>query len=125
MTDGPPTPNPRLVLAFIAVVLAAQGVYAAIDILGGGLDTADPLSLATGVAFVVYVALIVAFAFGVWQRQRWAWPLAVVIAASGLALAGLRIVAGDAVEQHGIGMLIDGALLYYLFKPNVRGLFEA
>jgi hypothetical protein len=125
MTDAPPISNPRLVLAFIAVVLAAQGVYAAIDILGGGIDTADPLDLVTGAAFVVYVALIVAFAFGIWQRQRWAWPLAVVIAASGLVLAGLRIAAGDAVDQHGIGMLIDGALLYYLFKPNVRGLFEA
>lgn len=124
MSDRPPTPNPRVVLAFIAIILAAQGFYAGVDILGGGLDTDEPLALVTVVAFVAYAALIAAFAFGVWQRRSWAWPVAVAIAAAGLGLAGLRILAGDAVDQHLIGMVIDGVLLYYLFKPNVRGLFE-
>ena len=125
MTDGPPTPNPRLVLAIIVGIIAVQGVYAALDIVGGGVDLGEPLQLVTVAAFVVYAALIAALAFGVWRRQPWAWPLAVVTTATGLGLVGLRVLGGDGVEEHLLGLAIDGALLYYLFKPDIRAMFDA
>lgn len=119
------TPNPRMVLAILAVIMAAQGVYAALAIFSDSAVATGPLQLVLGAAFVIYAAMIVAFAFGIWRRMSWAWPLAVAIAAAGLVLALLQIAAGDAFGDHLFGMAIDAILLYYLFKPNIRALFSA
>ncbi len=119
------TPNPRVVVGFLAVILLVQGFYAAIEILGDGLDTTEPLRLLAGIAFFVYAAILGVFIVGVWRRMPWAWTLAVVLAGFGLALTGLQILAGDPVEQHVLGVVIDGGLLYYLFKPSIRSLFTA
>jgi hypothetical protein len=126
MTGSQPTASPRLVQALIVVIMVAQGVFASIGLFGGEADGSDgPLGTLTLGLFAAYVATIVAFAFGVWRRRSWAWALAVAAAGLGLALAGLRIAFGEPVDRYLLGMLIDGGLLYYLFKPNVRGIFTA
>lgn len=118
-------PNPRLVLAFLAVIVAAQGFYAAMTIFIDSPAGPGPKQVVLAGAFVVYAAMIVAFAYGVWRRTAWAWVLALVIAGSGLVIAVLQIVAGDRFEDHLFGMAIDAILLYYLTKPSIRSLFAA
>lgn len=118
-------PNPRLVLAFLAVIVAAQGFYAGMTIFVESPAAAGPMQLVLAGAFVVYAAMIVAFAYGVWRRAPWAWALALAIAGSGLVIAILQIVAGDRLEDHLFGMAIDAILLYYLTKPSIRTLFAA
>lgn len=103
--------------------MATQAVYAGIDIFGSGGDADAPLRLILTAGFIVYAAMIVAFAIGLWQQVTWAWHLAVAIAATGLALAVLRLAGGDAIEQHALGMVIDGALLFYLQRPSIKMLF--
>ncbi len=120
MTGGP---NPRAVLGFLAVIMAAQVGFAGIELFGEPATTETPMRLVLSVAFIAYAALIVAFAFGVWQNTWWAWHAAVATAAAGLGIAVLGIVGGDTVEEHLLGMAIDGALLYYLRKPSIKGLF--
>ncbi len=117
------TPNPRFLLAFLAVIMATQAVYAGIGIFGSSGDAGAPLRLILTAGFIVYAAMIVAFAIGLWQQVTWAWHLAVAIAVTGLALAVLRLAGGDAIEQHALGMVIDGALLFYLQRPSIRMLF--
>ena len=118
-------PNPRLVLAFLAVIVAGQGFYAAMTIFVDPPATLGPMQVVLAAAFVVYAAMIVAFAYGLWRRTAWAWALALAIAGSGLVIAVLQIVAGDRVEDHLFGMAIDAILLYYLTKPSIRSLFAA
>ena len=115
-------PKPRTLLAFLAVIMALQAVYAGMDLFGT-VGAGTPLRLVASAVFVGYMAMIVAFAFGVWRETWWAWHVAVAVAATGLALAALRILDGDTLEQHGLGMLIDGALLFYLQRPSIKGLF--
>ena len=103
--------------------MVAQAVYAGIDIFGSDGDADAPLRLILTSGFIVYAAMIVAFAIGLWQQVTWAWHLAVAIAATGLALAVLRLAGGDAIEQQALGMVIDGALLFYLRRPPIRMLF--
>ena len=125
MTDPtePQGPNPRLIVGFLSVMLAVQGFYAGVEILGNGWDTSQPLPLVTGVAYFVYAALLGIFVVGVVRRMPWAWTLAVVIAGFGLVLSGLQVLAGDPVEQHVLGIFIDAGLLYYLLKPSIRAMF--
>ena len=106
--------------------MVSQAVYAGIDVFGrgeaAGANTA-PLRLVLSAGFIVYAAMIVTFVYGIWRETWWAWHVAVAIAATGLALAALRIAGGDTLEQHGLGMLIDAALLYSLQRPNIKALF--
>jgi len=121
-TDGP---NPRLTLAFLVVIVAAQGFYAALSVFVETPIAPGPMQLVVVAAFAVYAALIVVFAFGLWQRQPWAWMLAVIVTIMGLVVAGLEIAAGDRLEGHLFGMAIDAILLYYLNKQSIKDLFAA
>jgi hypothetical protein len=116
-------PRPRTLLAFLAAIMALQAIYAAMDLFGSANAPTTPLQLVVSIGFFAYVAMIVAFAYGVWRQTWWTWHVAVAVAATGLALAALRIADGDTFEQHGLGMLIDGALLFYLQRPSIKGLF--
>jgi hypothetical protein len=120
-----PGPNPRIALGLLAVIFVLQGFYAGMETIGDGIDTSRPVQVAIAVAYVVYVGLIAAFAFGVWRRMPWARLVGMVAAGTGLAITGLQILDGEAVDQHFLGLIIDGALLYYLSKANIRALFGA
>jgi len=128
-TDEDPTrtgPSPRTLLIFLAVIMASQAVYAGIDLFGttgAAVATTTPLRLLVSAGFLVYAAMIVAFAYGIWRETWWAWHVAVAIASTGLGLAALRIAGGDTIEQHGLGMVIDAALLFYLQRPSIKVLF--
>lgn len=122
---GAEGPNPRFVLAFLALIVAAQGFYAGLSVFVDTPVAPGPMQLVVGVAFAVYAVLIVAFAFGVWRRRPWAWMLAVVVTIMGLVVASLEIAAGDRVEDHLFGMAIDAILLYYLHKQSIKDLFAA
>ena len=121
-TEGP---NPRLVLAFLALIVAAQGFYAALSVFVDTPIAPGPMQLVVGAAFAVYAVLIVVFALGVWQRQPWAWMAAVIATIMGIVVAALEIAAGDRVEDHLFGMAIDAILLYYLNKQSIKDLFAA
>jgi uncharacterized membrane protein (DUF2068 family) len=127
MSDEPTTPrpatNPRLLLAFIGVIMAAQAVYAGIDLFGGAAVTGTPVRPVLSAGFLVYAAMIVVFAFAIWRETWWAWHLAVAIAATGLAIAAVRIAGGETFEQLALGIVIDGVLLYYLQRSSIKVLF--
>lgn len=124
-TPARPTPNPRLVLAMLGAIMVAQGVLAGVEIFGRSPAAGDALGPLIQAAFVGYAAVLAVFAFGAWRRMSWAWTVAIAVPVFGLALSGLRILAGEPIEQLFLGVAIDAALLYYLMKPNIRALFEA
>jgi hypothetical protein len=122
---SPPPPNPRLALGLLVVIMALQAFFASTSILAPAGAEGEGIRFATQVAFAVYVALIAGFAFGVWRRADWTRSVGLAVAAFGLALAGVQILAGQPVEGFALGMIIDAALLYYLSKASTRALFDA
>jgi hypothetical protein len=117
--------NPRLAVALLAAIVIVQGVLAAIMVFGEAFDAGKPLELLLRIAFGVYAVLIAAFVFGVWRRLPRARFAGMGAAVTGLAIAGLQILGGDPIDRHFLGMLIDGALLFYLTRPHVRAFFDA
>lgn len=123
--SGPPAPNPRLVVWAIVAIVAVQVLYAGIEILGDGLDTTTSLRTLAGVGFVAYVALLAVLVVGALRRMRWTWHVAVAMAVFGLVLSLVQFLAGDPISQRFLGIIIDGGLLVYLFRPGVRAFFDA
>jgi uncharacterized membrane protein (DUF2068 family) len=109
----------------LVAILIMQGVFAGFEIIGRTRVSDPAFQTVISAAFVVYVVLLAVFAFGAWRRMSWAWMVAIAVTVFGLALSGLRILAGEQIEQLLLGIAIDGALLYYLAKPSVRALFRA
>lgn len=120
---APPAPNPRLVVWAIAAILAVQVFYAGFEILGD--DMSQPLRAIAGYAYYAYAALVVVLLFAVWRRMWWAWHLAIGLGGFGVALTLIQVLAGDSLVEHGLALIIDGGIVVYLLRPNVRAFFEA
>jgi hypothetical protein len=108
------------VLAILAgiALLTLGGVVAAASGLGGFVAIAGLLLIATG-------ALDLAFAYGAWSLQPWAWILGVASAVLSIVSALLRIVDnGTSIGSAIISIAISGAILYYLNTPAVRAAFR-
>ena len=72
-----------------------------------------------------FLTLAVAMAFagiGCFRQRKWGWWLAVAIfAINGLSDAG-QVVLGHTIEG-GIGVVVAGAILFYLSLPKTRAAF--
>jgi uncharacterized membrane protein (DUF2068 family) len=108
------------VLAAIGGVFALLGGFV---IFLGGTVIFGGLGAILGLAFLAYAALIIAFAYGAWTLQPWAWALGVAGAGFGIVLAVLNIIGGSSIVSQVIGIAIDGGIIYYLNQPGIRAVF--
>ena len=79
-----------------------------------------PLLLPVALALA---ALSLAFAWGAWTLQPWAWPLGVVLAAGSIIYALVLILGGASIVSEAITIVLYGAVLYYLNQPGIKSLF--
>lgn len=78
-----------------------------------------PYRVWLGPGFLGLAVLMAAASVGCVQRRRWGWRLAVTIfAVNGLSDAA-QVIFGRVVEG-GIGVVVAGAVLFYLMRANVR-----
>lgn len=116
------------VLSAIGGVLAILGGIALIGIGGvAGASTGQAalfglgaifglLALATGIANL-------AFAYGAWTLQPWAWTLGVALQVISIALAVLAVIGGSDISGQILGVAISAIILYYLFQPTIKAAF--
>ena len=137
MQQPPPTgptgrvrPQGVTILAILAAIGGVLGLLGGIALIGlGGLagaGGAGPLAgfiAIFGLIAIVQSVLALAFAYGAWTLKPWAWTLGVVSQVIGLVLAVLFIVNGSDITSQAISIVIAGAILYYLFTPNVKAAF--
>ena len=129
----PATPRARPQgITILAILAAIGGVFAllaglGITVLGGALGALGT-GMFGGLATLIGVGLIglgvvdLAFAYGAWTLQPWAWILGVASQVISLVISLIYIVSGDISGQI-ISIVIAGAILYYLFTPNVKAAF--
>ncbi len=89
-----------------------------------GLDT-GPFGSIIGVGGLVGAVLYFLVAFGLWDRHRWAWWLAIAIAALHIAgnVAGY-LVGGPTVAMAVAGSIAPAIILVYLLMPGARRTFS-
>ena len=81
-----------------------------------------PLGAPVGIAFLLLAVVLAVAATGWWRRRRWGWVLAVVIISIQVLGDFMNLLRGD-VLRGAVGVVIAGALLFYMTRPRVRAAF--
>ena len=123
-------PTGVTILAVLAAIGGVLGLLGGIALLGlGGLAAAGGSGLLAsygaifGILAIVQGALALAFAYGAWTLQPWAWMLGIVAFGISLALSVLNVVGGGNIGSQAISIVIGIAIIYYLFTPAVKQAF--
>ena len=115
------------VLEIIGAILVLIGgiiLVAASAFLEGMISDLVPFSgyftgLFAIIGGVVIVVAIIAFlvGYGLWKGSGWAWIVQLIFSALG-AITSLA-----ALPSGIVGLIIDGLIIWYLFRPNVKAFF--
>ncbi len=77
-----------------------------------------------GVIGSILIALGIAsfvVAWGLLKGKGWAWTVTIIITIISLVFNALSIVSGNIGAI--VGIIIDGVIIYYLYRPNVKSHF--
>ena len=116
------------VLSAIGGVLRILGGIALIG-LGGVAATQEGSAELFGMGAILGILLLVsgvaslAFAYGAWTLQPWAWTLGIALQIISLALSVLTIIGGGSIAGQIISIAIAGIILYYLWQPSIKAAF--
>ena len=135
--SAPATARPTgiTILAVLAAIGGVLGLLAGVALLGlGGIAagaTGNAAFFGLGAfAGIITVAISIAqlaFAYGAWTLQPWAWSLGVVLSLVSIVWSVVGALgSGDIVSGligQAISIAINVAILYYLNTPNVKAAF--
>jgi len=123
----PPSTSQRplgiTILAILAAIAGVLGLLGSLLIMGL-LMAGGGLYMFIGLITLVLSILYILFAYGAWTLKPWAWTLGVGLSAASIVLTLIGLTQGN---QELVGALISlaiyGAILYYLFQPDVKAAF--
>lgn len=83
-----------------------------------------PLGKTVGLLFLVLSVALGAAGIGWLRRHKWGWGLAMIII-SIQVLGNLANALRGQVIQGSVGIVLAGALLLYMTRPHIRGMFDS
>jgi hypothetical protein len=128
-------PTGVTILAVLSAIGGVLGLLAGVALLGLGGIAAGATGQAAffglgALAGIITVAIAIgqlAFAYGAWSLQPWAWSLGMVLALASIVWSVLlAVTSGDIVNgliSQAISIAISGVIIYYLNTPNVKAAF--
>lgn len=125
------------ILAVLNVIGGVLGLLSSLFMLGliglGGsaVDSQAATAVTANALFTLVISIgQLVVAFGLWRLLRWAWFATVVVTLMNFGNAFWRMVggfqSGAGTELIGglVGAVIGFAILYYLYRPDVRSAFR-
>jgi hypothetical protein len=125
----------KAIVVACAVLAVASLVYAGLIwsgqvalsagawLLGGGLEQMGP------VAFVLYAALLLVVALGLWRRRNWARRVGVIVAGAGIVMA-VPAISSAVMDSRIFGIVREGLqiiarvlIVFYLTQEPVKEWF--
>jgi len=116
------------ILAILAAIGGVLGILAGLALmsLGAVTDLAVPglsgLLGLLGIVTMVLGVLDLVFAYGAWGLKPWAWMLGIALEAIGIVVNILEY-RSSTVGSTIFSIVIAGAIIYYLYQPQVRRAF--
>ena len=110
-------------LAFLASGIAAVTVAPFLS--SNGINNNSMLtpviSAVTGVGLLILGLAYFVMAYGLWKGKSWAWTITLILSAIGIISGIASIAGGNAGAVFHI--IINVAIIYYLYRPNVKSFF--
>jgi uncharacterized membrane protein (DUF2068 family) len=99
-------------------------VIAILTVIGGIIFLVSGLFLLIIGIGIILLALGIAYlvmAYGLWKGKGWAWTITLILSAIGIIVAVVSIATGNVGGI--ISIIINGVIIYYLYRPNVKAFF--
>ena len=124
-------PTGVTILAVLAAIGGVLGLLGGVALLGlGGIAAGATgnaaffgLGAFAGIISVAIAIASLAFAYGAWMLQPWAWSRGVVLQLVSHVWAVLLVGSGESIVSQGLSIVIAGIILYYLNQPHVKSAF--
>lgn len=126
-------PTGVTILAVLALIGGLLGLFAALGLLGvgalsgalgGGIGVVfGVLTIVIGVFTLISAVLSLAFAYGAWNLRPWAWLLGVISQGLNILTVVVNLIGGANLGSQLFSLAISGAILYYLFTPQIKRAF--
>lgn len=123
----PQRPQGVTVIAVLMIIGGALGIVGALV----SISLATTLAGAFGamIALAVVIPLVISVGqvivgLGLLRLLQWARMAAIAITVVGAIFAIVSLVAGGSVGANIVSLIIDGVILWYLFRPEVKQAFE-
>ncbi|MDG6903291.1 MAG: hypothetical protein JRN56_01060 [Nitrososphaerota archaeon] len=125
----PPRPMGIAILAILEILggllilLLGLAVAAVSGTLFSALGLAIPagIGVAAGGVVVIFGLLGLLVGWGLWTGRGWARILAIILSGLGVLASLVGLALGSIPSL--VGLVIDGFILWYMFRPNVRAFF--
>jgi len=132
MQSPPARPTGITIIAVLAIIGGVFGVIGACLIFSVGVMSAGALA-SGGLAFAAIVIAILtlaravaylAFGYGAWNLQPWAWMVGMIVAAASILISLLSVILGYSnIASEVVSIVVAGVILYYLNTPGVKAAF--
>jgi hypothetical protein len=95
--------------------IVAGGILSSeFGVVGGLIIASSSVALALGIAALV-------IAWGLITGKGWAWIITIIISIIMVIVNIIQLVNGR--YEHIIGLIINGVILYYMYRPQVKAYF--
>ena len=101
-------------------------IIAILLILGGLVWLVSGLILLIILIGIVFLALGIAYfimAYGLLKGRGWAWTISLILAAIGI-ITGIYHITQNNLGGAIVSFIINGVIIYYLYRPNVKAFFD-
>jgi hypothetical protein len=109
-------------ITIIAILMIISGI---LFIIGGiGLTALSVLSLAFlagGIGTIILGIASLVVAWGLLKGAGWAWIITLIITIISIIVNIVHLASGNTAQI--IGIIINGIIIYYLYRPNVKAYF--
>ena len=109
-------------ITIIAILMIISGIF---FIIGGiGFTALSVLSLAFlagGIGSIILGIASLVVAWGLLKGAGWAWIITLIITIISIIANIVSLAGGNTASI--IGIIIEGIIIYYLYRPNVKSYF--
>ena len=109
-------------ITIIAILMIISGIF---FIIGGiGFTALSVLSLAFlagGIGSIILGIASLVVAWGLLKGAGWAWIITLIITIISIIANIISLAGGNTASI--IGIIIEGIIIYYLYRPNVKAYF--
>ena len=102
-------------VTIIAVLLVIAGIISFVGGLILLIILIGIVPLALGIAYLV-------MAYGLWKGRGWAWTISLILSGIGIVM-GIVYIIQDNLGGGIASIIINGVIIYYLNRPNVKAFF--